>query len=61
MDIYRWKTKEGQNAEYRFKDNVCIGFFLDDELLCDEYKGHEFNDDLEKGLELAGFKLVKNK
>lgn len=59
MKIYRWITHDGKNAEYRFEENICYGFFLDNvEMHKEKYNGKEMTDEFEEFLEKAGFNLV---
>ena len=60
-EIFRYISKEGGKAEFRFTNGKCDGFFVDDKREYDDkYKGKFLDDDFIKGLKVSGFKKTKS-
>ena len=59
--IFRYISKEGGKAEFRFTNGKCDGFFVDNKREYDDkYKGKFLDDDFIKGLKVSGFKKTKS-
>ena len=57
--IYEWTTKEGEKAQYRFTNDMCDGFFLDDKLIDEKgYKGKHLTESWNENLSNAGFVVI---
>lgn len=59
--IYRWINDAKEVCEYRFTDDKCDGFFVDDKpwkTFPIVYKGEKWTSQWGNNLEECGFKLV---
>lgn len=61
VKIYEYTNKQGEKAQYRFTNNICDGFFLDNKLMYEEkgYKGKKLTEQWNEGLSNAGFVVIK--